>query len=267
MNQTIYPKTRGIRVDKYEMQKSHFYDSMKGYTMISFCCIECGTVELTTGDSVFSLKAGDVFAVSPGCRYQSRWTGAPHISFYSIHLIPEPDAQYHIFPLQKIESLSVPETCTRAQALYALFQSEDYVDRMRAISLFFGFYAEALEGLAGTSLHHLSHPLVSAMQYIDRHYREECEIDILCEKAFVSSSHLYYLFRSELNTTPVHYRNRLRIDKCSELLRATALAEIDIAESQGFRSLPYFRECFQKQVGMTPFQYRSMINKKKKRTG
>ncbi len=262
MTYSINPKFDKISGAIYEYASSHHYSSMNGYTMISFSYIVRGTVRLTTAGTGFTLGAGDLFAISPQCRYHSEWRGEPDVLFYSLHLLPEPDVEIFTFPLQKIAALSVPETVERMLDIIRNLSAEGYADRMRAISLFCGFYADAIPHITDTAMHRLSPALVASMRYIDENYRTECSIDTLCKAACVSQSHMYYLFREELNTTPIHYRNRIRIEKCAEKLRTTDQEEIDIAESQGFRSLPYFRECFQRQIGITPFQYRSMEKKK-----
>lgn len=132
---------------------------------------------------------------------------------------------------------------------------------MRAIAAFCDFYAEAVGYIKNISTYRFNQSLVKAMMYIESNYRFECDINELSEITNVSSSHLYYLFRKELNTTPIHYRNKFRLEKCAEELQTTELSEIDIAEKYGFYSISYFRECFKSQFGKTPFQYRNAAKK------
>ena len=59
-----------------------------------------------------------------------------------------------------------------------------------------------------------------------------------------------------MHTTPVKYRNQLRIEKaCSELCTKD-ISISEIAEKCGFNSLTYFREVFHSFTGMTPNKYR-----------
>lgn len=149
----------------------------------------------------------------------------------------------------------------RILKIIELFESNGFAERMSAISEFCRFYADAVPYLKNVASRHLNPTLVAAMRYIEENYISNCGIDELCEAVFVSEPHLYYLFRKEMNTTPIHYRNKFRIEKCAEELRSTDLSEIDIAEQNGFESLSYFRECFKKQLGVTPYRYRK-TNKK-----
>lgn len=262
MIQTIYPKTRNIQAAIYEAAHSHFHDGMSGFATISFGYIVCGKVEITAEDRLFFLKPGDLFAISPGCRYQSRWMGDPDIVYYGLHLLPEPDAPFYTFPIQKIEHLSTPETGRQIYEIIQSFKTDDYTDRMRSLSMFYGFYANALQCISNITQRQLNPALVTAVRYINQNYCQECSINELCDISFVSPSHLYYLFHSELNTTPIHYRNRIRVEKCAEMLRQTDRDENDIAESCGFHSLAYFRECFTKKFGMTPYRYRNLSKQK-----
>jgi len=266
MEGSLYPKISNITAVIYEHGHTHFHNSMEGYNMMSFGYIISGSVLIETDSTSFPLASGDLFAVSPRCRYKSHWIGDPDVRFYALHLLPEPDAEFFTFPVQKIAALSIPETGRRFLEIIRLVDAAGYADRMRALSLFCGFYADAVPHITDIAMHHLNPSLVSAMRYIDRHYREECTIETLCEVSFVSPPHLYYLFRKELDTTPIHYRNRIRIEKCAEELRSTEREEIDIAEAHGFSSLSYFRECFRRQIGMTPYQYRNLARQESAHT-
>ena len=237
MESSLYPKINNVSAAIYEYESSHIHTSKDGFSTISFGYILRGTVCIETDDAEFSLACGDLFAISPRCRYRSVWIGGPDVKFYSLHLLPDPDAEIFTFPPQKIGELSVPETGERMLAIIRCMESEEYSERMRALSLFCGFYADAVPYLRNISTQRFHPALVTAMQYIDRNYRMECGIEELCDETYVSPAHLYYLFRRELNTTPVHYRNCIRIAKAAEQLRVTERDELDIAESCGFHTL------------------------------
>lgn len=106
----LNPKIRYIEAVKNHFCKKHFYDSKSGYTMISFGFVTIGSAVITTDTDCFEVKAGELFAISPGCKYQSQWSGDPNIEFYSLHMQKEPDSEFSTFPIQKVEPLCNTDT-------------------------------------------------------------------------------------------------------------------------------------------------------------
>ena len=78
----------------------------------------------------------------------------------------------------------------------------------------------------------------------------------------MSESTLYHLFRRYLGTTPVNYRNELRIERSLELLESGMSVE-RTAEEVGFNSSVYFRSVFMNSTGMTPSEYRKSHSDRK----
>lgn len=167
------------------------------------------------------------------------------------------------FEVAEGETFAVSPGCKYASYWTSCQNIEFYSLHLKTSSdaAFCDFYAEAVGYIKNISTYRFNQSLVKAMMYIESNYRFECDINELSEITNVSSSHLYYLFRKELNTTPIHYRNKFRLEKCAEELQTTELSEIDIAEKYGFYSISYFRECFKSQFGKTPFQYRNAAKK------
>ena len=71
----------------------------------------------------------------------------------------------------------------------------------------------------------------------------------------VSESTLYHLFRRFLGTTPVNYRNDIRIERALPLIEGGKTIEETAAEV-GFNSAIYFRSVFINKTSMTPSEYR-----------
>ena len=74
----------------------------------------------------------------------------------------------------------------------------------------------------------------------------------------LSESTVYRLFRESLGTTPVSYRNDVRIDRSLKLLSDGRSIE-ETASEVGFNSAVYFRTAFIKRTGMTPGEYRKSL--------
>lgn len=93
------------------------------------------------------------------------------------------------------------------------------------------------------------------LEYIHSHYKEEVDLDFVCDKFHLSKSHVSRLFNQHLSTTFVNYRNNLRVEDAKELLKKGGMTIQQISESVGFESMHYFYRVFRKMTGKTPKSY------------
>lgn len=71
-----------------------------------------------------------------------------------------------------------------------------------------------------------------------------------------SASYFMKFFKSFTSLTFVEYLNHYRLEKASELLRATDLTVLVVSENVGFENHSYFIRIFKRQYGITPRKYR-----------
>ena len=95
-----------------------------------------------------------------------------------------------------------------------------------------------------------------ARRYIDNHFKENLSLDQLAELAHVNKYYLAHSFRREYNTSPISYLISRRIQESRFLLAETDHSLSQIAQILGFSSLSYFSQCFRRQEGMSPMEYR-----------
>jgi transcriptional regulator GlxA family with amidase domain len=108
-----------------------------------------------------------------------------------------------------------------------------------------------------TAISHLPVGLRRALQYIAAHYSESITAEQLAEQAYVSVSHLRFLFRDHLGIPFKLFLQRVRIARAQLLLlelppqRVTA-----VALSVGFNDFSHFQKCFRQIVGHAPGELR-----------
>lgn len=81
-------------------------------------------------------------------------------------------------------------------------------------------------------------------------------VDALAADMKLHRTTLLRLFRKGLNTTPMDYLLRCRINHAQYLLRTTLMPVSEIAENAGFRQCSYFCRVIRENCGRTPEQYR-----------
>lgn len=241
------------------LAQTHYFDAMDGaaYAGIVWACRGSATVH--THGRTYEFAEGSLFYIPEGLQFSAVWSGTPGIEFYSFHIYNHKldlknTARY---ALQRVDAMSIPETGARVEEIFRFFAG-DRVSRVRAVGLYYGFYADILPHLqAEPTVNH--HPaLLEAIAHIESHYTEHFDVGRLAAAVCLSESRLHHLFKNELGTTPGRYHNQLRIERAAAALRSGDRTVADIAAENGFNSSAYFREQFKAMTGMTPAEYRTM---------
>lgn len=94
-----------------------------------------------------------------------------------------------------------------------------------------------------------------ARDVADRNYAEPLDLAALAAAAGVSKYHFLRCFAAEYGETPMQYLGRRRIERATDLLRATNLTVTEVCMLVGYTSLGSFSAKFRELVGMTPSEY------------
>ncbi|MFB9753010.1 AraC family transcriptional regulator [Paenibacillus hodogayensis] len=131
-------------------------------------------------------------------------------------------------------------------------------DRMRAQA---GLY-ELLALLIEKQEHRDTEAPELAKKEIDHRYGEGLSVDELAALSGVSRYHLMRGFKERYGKSIVEYLTEIRLLHAKKLMRESDLPVGEIAGRVGFRSEPYFRTVFKKEVGIAPAVY--LRNRKRK---
>ena len=102
----------------------------------------------------------------------------------------------------------------------------------------------------------VSRPVRVCCDYIDTHPEGELGLKKLAAKVGYTQNYLARKFKAEMGMPMNAYVRKARIHRAKMLLSATDLSIHDIADRLHFCSWSYFTEAFQKEVGLTPSEYR-----------
>jgi signal transduction histidine kinase/DNA-binding LacI/PurR family transcriptional regulator/AraC-like DNA-binding protein len=103
-----------------------------------------------------------------------------------------------------------------------------------------------------------------AMGYIHENFGEPLNRSEIAKKLNLDEDYLTRCFSQETGLSLVAYLNRYRILQAKHLLEKSGLRIGDISQEVGFSSQSYFSRIFERQVGMSPSDYRSdtLLSKK-----
>ncbi|MCQ2428310.1 MAG: AraC family transcriptional regulator [Clostridia bacterium] len=99
--------------------------------------------------------------------------------------------------------------------------------------------------------------LLPAIRYIEKNLDKNISTETLAQMCFMSESYFRVCFRNYIGSSPVNYRNRLRVEKASELLRSPLWTLPQIIETLGFYDSAHFRKMYKKYYGYSPTEQRS----------
>ena len=99
--------------------------------------------------------------------------------------------------------------------------------------------------------------------YLENNYTQNFNVDILADMCAISPGYFRKLFNECKGTSPTDYRNRLRIQYASELLKKGAHTVGEAAELVGISDIKYFSKLFVRYTGIKPseFKKQSFIKK------
>lgn len=96
----------------------------------------------------------------------------------------------------------------------------------------------------------------TAKTYIEKHYREDLTIEVVCKQVGVSEYHFCRLFKKYTGMTLHQYITEFRIEQAKTLLTHSKLSIKSVGEFVGFENPLTFSRCFDKSMHMTPTAYR-----------
>jgi AraC-like DNA-binding protein len=95
-----------------------------------------------------------------------------------------------------------------------------------------------------------------AREFIRKHKHQHFTIEDVAANAYVSSSHLMNLFKSELDTTVMGYALEQRMETARAWLINSEMPVKDIARSLGYSQIPQFTRIFKQINGSSPSDFR-----------
>ena len=96
----------------------------------------------------------------------------------------------------------------------------------------------------------------AVLTYINAHFQEELDADMLAKWAHMHPATMRRLFNEAIGETAVSYIRRLRFSAACSLLRGTGRSVTEIASEVGYGSLSSFNRHFYELCACSPSEYR-----------
>jgi two-component system, response regulator YesN len=96
-------------------------------------------------------------------------------------------------------------------------------------------------------------------EYIIKHYNEDITLNRIAEVVYVNSSYICDLFKTQTGENFVDYLTKIRIEKAKVLLRNVKIKTYEVGQMVGYEDATYFSKVFKKVVGVSPSEYRNIV--------
>jgi len=98
--------------------------------------------------------------------------------------------------------------------------------------------------------------LSEVVQWLERNFDKEVNVDVLAQLAHMSRSTFVRSFRTCFGVSPMSYVTTLRVQKAARLLRDTRARVKEVAPLVGIEDTSYFARVFRQHMGLDPSAYR-----------
>jgi len=96
--------------------------------------------------------------------------------------------------------------------------------------------------------------------YLEENLTKDVGMNDVARAASLSPFYLTRIFKQRYGVPPYRYLINLRIRYASDLLRDSSLSVTQVCHRSGFNSLSHFITTFRNHTGMSPTQYRRMVD-------
>ncbi|MGG6310890.1 helix-turn-helix domain-containing protein [Paenibacillus macerans] len=116
-----------------------------------------------------------------------------------------------------------------------------------------------IDGLREQKERSRSHVLQRALLYIGQRFKEDISMEQSAEYVNLSPYYFSKLFKLQTGENFSDYLTRLRIEEAKKLIAERRLSLKEICYEAGYKDPNYFSRVFKKATGMTPTEYRQLI--------
>lgn len=101
----------------------------------------------------------------------------------------------------------------------------------------------------------------NVINYIEQHLSGELTLSVIAEEFGKNPSYLSTTFRKEIGDTLTNYVSRQRIQASLRYFNTTTLSVAEVASAVGIPDFGYFSKLFRRYVGVSPREYKKMLDK------
>lgn len=257
-------------LQKFDMKVQHYHDAYEIYFQAD------GERYMFLDDICYTIKKGDIVILKP---FDIHYMESRDIDFYERYVmnfnadmlrIILTDAEIKLL-LEDISSCVFHLDSNQAEIVLDCFKTiMHFKNRKGALSekLTFSAVFRLLAEIKDFSKiaqvvtsRNTPHEIVIAIDYINKHYKEDIDLKTISDAAHLSKYHFARLFRKSTGATFLQYLYNVRLVKVHNLLANTTIPIKEIALRTGFTSNTHLTRIFKQAYNVSPKQFRNSLKK------
>lgn len=217
-----------------------------------------GIMYVTECDIDYEIGAGELLFLKNGLRHFGKYETLRGTRWVYVHFtISEENQIEKIYLPKKMSGLSGSIIEEKLLKLCGTFHSSDKMSRLRTNSQFYDILIDiCLEQPKGESVSD------KICDFLDTQTNRSFSQALISEHFYLSYSRLEAEFKQEKGISMGQYHNAARMKKACHLLRSTLMSVGETADALGFADMLYFSKKFRAYTGVSPTEYRRLIQRK-----
>ncbi len=234
---------------------------------VEIAYIEDGQVSAFVDSESYLLTAGDLLVVFPNRIHRFECSGKEKYKLFIINPDLVPDLAYKInhetAPNPVIKAANKNKRLTSLINILSetekisSYKDNDISKDVVMKGYLLAFFGELLSMMPlSKNRSDDSQAIRSILDYCSQNFRQDLSLSSLEDEIHLSKYYISHLFGDKLGVSFNEYINSLRVSEACRHLRLGEKSITEISEMSGFGTLRTFNRAFQKQMGMSPSQYR-----------
>lgn len=185
--------------------------------------------------------------------YESNASG----EFYYVHFTTNTGLEklLHMKTSSPYHSVPSAELCDIFEEIISELQHKNDDYKIICQSLIANLFVKVHRQIENSANFRVTPELNTVIQYINKNYTENLSLEEYAKMCGLSKYHFLREFKKFTHTSPLKYRQDLRICHAKDMLKRNGTRINKIAEELGYSSTEYFSEAFLKSVGVRPSEY------------
>lgn len=204
-------------------------------------------------------QAGAFVLYAPGEKQHHIYEGSKTAEFYYVHFQCDHLPKDFSFQSSKIYQLPFHQyVCTAfEEILEELLQKQPYYEKLclhKLLHLLTSLEREVFHTLtpSGESFERIAR----VIHHMNRFYNQNLTLEDYAQMCNMSKYHFLRVFEQVIGSTPLKYRNNVRLEHAAEYLLEEKRSTEEIGTLVGYSSASYFSSAFKQKFGVSPKQYR-----------
>lgn len=97
------------------------------------------------------------------------------------------------------------------------------------------------------------------LTYIEKNLSRNITVGELARIVHLHPNYFIKFFRTHFGSSPIHYINKMKMDRAKSLLSTAAITVTEVAEAIGFNDIYHFSKAFKNYTGFSPKEYRNTV--------